>query len=191
MRLPHWLHGSEQAVNEQDLIPLHHLRVHLQVAGLLRRFKGTLRTTPAARDYLRPERHAALFAHLFRAWFRRLRLSYVDGAPDAPAFQQTVAFTLYRFQELAGDWRGTKELVRTCLLPIVREQLPVIRYGTGPDYLGGYLFDEAAVPLENRFLEALVNFGLARTEQPTSTLQFDRRRWRKTPLLDRFVSFEW
>ncbi len=114
----------------------------------------------------------------------------MDGGPEAPAFQRAIAFTLYRFHDLAADWRTTDDLVAACLLPVVRSQLPVRRI-TDLDGTYGFDDDEATVPLECRFLHPLVDFGLARADVPPDPRDYRRRRWRKTELLDEFVRFEW
>ncbi len=190
MRMAERLPGEfDMGRNEQDLFPLHHLRILLQATGLLRRWRGTLRLSRAAERLLDPARRGPLFAHLFRGWFRSLNLAYVDGAPEAPAFQGAIAFTLYRFHDLAADWRTTGQLAADCLLPIVRSQLPVRRSTDPTGY--SYEYDEARTPLECRFLHPLVDFGLAEVDPPADPLDFRGWRWRKTGLLDRFVRFEW
>lgn len=191
MRTPEYWPGLFAHVrNERDLMPLHHLRILLTVAGLVRKLRGELRVTRRGRELSAPERRGALYVLLFRTWFREFNLAYVDRAASAPGLQAMIAFTLYRFRELAGKWRTTAELTRLCILPSERAELPVVRVGAADDP-NGLTLDEAAVPLETRFLRPLVRFGLARTEDPPAPLKFDRRRWRKTPLLDRFVRFEW
>jgi hypothetical protein len=91
-----WL-TEAQVPKEEDVRPLHLARVLLELAGFLKRRKGTFSRTKRGDALSTPERAGALFATLVRVHFRQLNLSYLDGAPPAPAFQHTIAYTLHQF----------------------------------------------------------------------------------------------
>ena len=80
----------------------------LELAGLVRRRKGAFQATRKARELLEPGRAGELFTLLFRTHFRTFNLAYVDRAPEAPEFQRTIAFSLYRFARVGGDYMSKR-----------------------------------------------------------------------------------
>lgn len=173
------LHRWNEVVNEQDAFPLHVLRVLLQEAGLLALRKGTFRATRMAERLLAAERAGQLLALLFRTHFRVLNLAYLDGAAEAPGFQDCVAVALHRFGVLEPAWRTPEEMVGELLLPSVRSEIPV---------RGSY--DPAALVLRTRLLDPLEGFGLAELrESPGPTPHLPTRHYRRAPLFERFLSF--
>lgn len=174
------LRRFHRVVNERDAFPLHVLRVLLQEAGLMARRKGRFRVTRRAELLLERGRAGALLAQLFRAHFLNLNLAYLDGAPEAPAFQDCVAVALHRFGAAGERWRRPRELVPELLLPVVRDQIPEA---------DGW--DRAALILRSRLLDPLEGFGLAEVrEQPGEHRHLPLRRYRKTPLFDRLLQFD-
>lgn len=166
--------------NEEDLEPLHRTRVLLDVAGLLQRRSGKFRATRRGDRLAAAERAGALLALLVRAHFTRLSLAWLDRADEAPAFQRCIGYTLYQFAQHGGEWRTPAELKERIVLPAVREE---IREWRGVDTL--------ALILETRFLRPLERFGLADTRRVPREdgPALERFAYRKTPLLDRVVSF--
>lgn len=179
-----------KVVNEQDARPLHVLRVVLVQAGLVKTRKDAFSLTRHGEDLRSEDAAGALFARLFHTYFRRFNLAYGDRYPEAPELQHTLAVSLYRFGEV-GDWFSPRRAVAEIVLPVVRQRVP-----PGPerhDLLPGLV--------EHRFLERLVDFGLAetrnarnereRTEFPewAAALPGGLRLYRKTPLFDRFLTF--
>ncbi len=172
-----------KVINEHDAGDVHHLRVLLDLAGLIKRRKGRFTITRRGADALSPHRAGELFALLFRTWFRKLNLAYLDAMPEAPAFQNTVAFTLFRLGQVAGDWRESAGLARDVVLPTILDEIP-----RALDSDDG--FDRLPVMLETRVLDPLAGFGLAEVrEEPGRTKWLPRRFYRKTDLFDRFLAF--
>ncbi len=177
------IHRHNKVVNEHDARAVHLLRVLLDVAGLIRRRKGSFRITREGRAALPPERAGELFALLFRAWFRTLNLAYLDMLPEATGFQETVAFTLFRFGQVAGDWRESGDLAREAVLPTILDEIP-----RALDTDDG--FDRLPAMLASRVLNPLVELGLAEVrEEPGPTTRSPRRFYRKSDLFDRFLEF--
>lgn len=195
-----------KVINEHDVRPLHILRILLYGARLLRRWKGTLRTTKLGESLAAEERAGELFAILFRTHFRRFNLAYLDMVPETHEFQHTVAYSLYRFGQLADDWRRPEDFAESLVLPAVRQGLPPRE-----------LYDPLAIIVEMRLLRPLVDFGLAdeRIDEPAKGDEEDGRRrgneeaddedgespvpqlpyvipvhrYRKTALFDRLLTF--
>lgn len=169
-----------RVLNEADVRPLHTLRVVLELAGLVRRTKGAFRATRRAERLLPPEAAGRLLALLFRTFFRELNLAWLDRANEAHAFQETVAFALYRFGVVAGEWRSPEELAGELCLPSVRDAVPA-----------GERHDSLALILEMRFLDPLEGFGLAELrEECGESRRLPRRFYRKTKLFGWFLDFE-
>lgn len=177
-----------KVINEQDAWPLHELRVVLVRAGLVKKRKGAFTLTRRGAELLDEEAGGALYARLFRTFFRRFNLAYLDGYPEAREFQDTLAVSLHRFGEI-GDWLSPRRAVSAILLPVVRQRVPP--HANGFDPLPGLV--------RRRFLDPLVDFGLAeeriaeseeeRADFPDWMPPGDRRLYRKTPLFDRFLTF--
>ncbi len=79
-----------KVINEDDVRPLHVLRILLYQARLLRRWKGTFRVTKHAESLLGEERAGELYAVLFRIHFRRFNLAYLDMVAETYEFQHTI-----------------------------------------------------------------------------------------------------
>lgn len=173
------LHRYNKVVNEHDASPLHTLRVLLDLAGLIKRRKGAFTITRRGEELLAEERAGALFAHLFRVQFREMNLAYLDRAPEAHGFQQTIAFSLYSFGRVGGEWSKPEGLAPRVILSAVRAEIPPDEY-----------VDRAALILETRLLRPLERFGLAETrEVPGRHPRVPDHEYRKTPLFDRFLRF--
>lgn len=167
-------------LNETDLWSLHVLRVLLELAGLVARRKGTWRVTGRGRELLADERAGELYARLFRTHFLELNLGYLGLGAEAPSLQETIAYTLYRFGEVATDWRSSDALEREILLPKVREEVPL-----------GPTLDLLPHLLQRRVLAPLEDLGLAttRTLHPLGR-DFTELVYRKTRLFDRVLRFD-
>ena len=166
--------------NEEDLARLHHARVLLEVAGLVQRRKGVFRRTRRGDQLAATERAGALLARLVRTHFRVFNLAYLDGAGPAPGFQYTIAYTLYRFARVGGEWRVPGELRGALLLPLVCDELAA-----------DTSYDRPALVLETRCLRPLERFGLAegREAAPAPGELLGRRAYRKAGLFDRLFRF--
>ena len=171
---------DRKTLNEPDAPSLHILRVLLEVAQLIARRKGTWRVTARGRGLLADERAGELCARLFRTHFLEFNLAYRGLGPEAPGLQQTIAYTLYRFGQVAEDWQSRDALVRQILLPKVRDEVPA-----------GGLVELLPFILRRRVLAPLEEFGLAasRTLHPLGRDDTELV-YRKTRLFDRLLHFD-
>jgi hypothetical protein len=176
----HWFEGRK-VINEEDVSPVHRMRILLEVAGLIKRRKGAFSLTRAGERLLDESRAGELFATLFRVHFRRLNLALLDGVGPVPGFQHTIAYSLYRFGRVGAEWHTPAELKTELVLPAVRREVPQERG-----------FDPLEILLENRLLRPLEGFGLAEVQElPREPGSWrDMHRYRKSPLFDRFLRFE-
>jgi len=168
---------EDMTINEYDLSPLHQLRVVLKLGGLIRKIKGMFHITRRGEAMLADEKAGELFVHLFKTFFVKLDLASLDGYPEMPEIQDTVAFSFYRLSRLAGDWNEGEELAGHLFLPVVRQWIPGARGIEGLCY--------------TRLYRPLDEFGLLALRDLPIEKPWDRHyEVRKTPLFDRLLKFE-
>jgi hypothetical protein len=145
------------------------------------RRKGGFRVTARAHELLEDRRQGELYTVLFDTFFREYNLAYSGFGPEWRGLQATFTFTLFGLSREASQWREPAELVRTVLLPAVREELGD---NTLPDWDSGLL--------ESRVLRPLCEFGLLdrNEETPADGTSTRRKIYRKTTLFDRFIRFD-
>ncbi len=168
----------QKVINEPDLLPLHFIRILTQAAKLSRTHRGKLLPTPLVRRMLAAEQHGPLQALLFHVALWHMNLAYFDGYPLDSWPQSEVGVILWSLSASAHDWLPRETLTRLCASPVI-----------------GVLesqWDFGSRAMEARILRPLVWFGLleSRTEPRSATDLVDRRLYRKTPPLDRFVKFD-
>lgn len=182
MRAPEdrWALPEPRVLNEEDVWLLHVVRLLLELAGLVKRRKGLFSLTRTGQRLAAEARAGELFATLFRVHFRRFNLGYLDNAPDVPEFQFSIAYSLFRFGQLGGDWMDRYDLAESIVLPGVGE-------GLTPDPM----YNPLPAIVESRLLRPLEGFGLAEVqeiERAPGELGA-RKAFRKAPLYDRFLCF--
>jgi len=169
-----------KVINEDDVFPLHVLRVVLTVARCIRLTKGKFRITGVGKGLVKESNAGDLYVLLFRTFFREFNLAYLDGSNENPGLQHTIAYSFYRLGKVAAAWCDPDELTDLILLDTVREQ---------PEQ--PYLEKEPTWQMKNRIVRPLVWFGLLeRRDLPRTELWRDEFEIRKSPLFDRFVRFE-
>ena len=174
-------HADRTVRNEEDVFPLHLLRILLELSGLIKRRKGFFSLTRAGERLSSDARAGELFTLLFVTHFRKFNLAYLDGVESLPSFQYTVAYALYRFGQVGVEWRPPLQLKADLVLPTVLDELPPGEY-----------HDSWEIVLNNRLLRPLEGFALAevRTLPRVAGEWRDRREYRKTPLFDGFLTFD-
>jgi len=167
-------------LNEQDLYPLHVPRVVLGLAGLLIRRKG-FRITRRGRELLDEARTGELFAELFRTHFRAFNLAYLSRGPEQPGIQRTAAVSIFLVGRHAADWSSPEVLAERVLLPDAVDRTD--------EY---YRPDTARWLVAARLLRPLRRFGLLEERLVGEGPEWQRTaEFRKAPLFDRFLRFEW
>lgn len=198
MRMPESYRGWQSYIKvtrEADVWPLEVLRVVLQLAGLIRKYRGAFQITRKGQALLDEAAAGRLFAHLFRSYFGKFNLGYLDIAEDDPWMQATVPHSLWMIDMLIEDWMDARTLYELILAEQDPERLVMeheLQEAGGPSYW---------VPrpwrlFERRVLEPLADFGLLETrvdpEMAPDPMRAhsEPRQVRKTPLFDRFIEFE-
>jgi hypothetical protein len=174
------LKASRKNINEDDSTPIHSVRVVLDLAGAIKRRKDHFSLTRKGTDYLPESRAGSLYAHLFRTFFQRLNLAYLDGMAENPALQSTLPVTFYRLVREGRQWSGMSALAEKTLHPAALEQPS----RASDAKLAIYQF-------EIRVVRPLAGFGLLETrEVETAWPYLKDLEARTTPLYSQFIRFE-
>jgi hypothetical protein len=184
----HWLprfredvRHYRKALNEEMVLPLHKLRAVLDIGGLIRRTKGSFRVTKKGKSMMPEGRAGALYALLFRTWFRKFNLAYLDYMAECSSLQDTIGFSLFMLARHAQTWQPIEKLPPTLLLPSVKREIPESQYG-----------DNEECMVRSRIVKPLESFGLLEGRYHSE----DRHSYnpphevRKTELFDEFLSFD-
>ena len=163
---------------ERDIWELRLLRAMVQDAGLVEPGARALKATALGRRMLEPGSLGALQALLFQALFWRTDLSLSMGwlVRRVPGRwpQHDIGPILWALSGVAGEWHGADTLVVSCTDP----ETPA------PHGLTGW----PAPLFASRVLVPLCWFGVLEWREIQD--MHDVRRWRKTALYDRLLSFD-
>lgn len=166
-----------KVINEPDFLPLHFVRHLVETAGLVRRRKGYLKSTPTGRQVLEDPARQALQALLFHVALWGIDLGYLGRGLHGDWPQRDAGILLWSLSVAANDWESSLRLTRMCTIPI-----------------NGVLeaqWDSGSMAMEARILRPLWWFGLLEYRQEKGAgHRFEASHfYRKTPLFDRFLSF--
>jgi hypothetical protein len=172
-----------KVINEQDVWPLHLVRVICQCAGAVALRKKRFRLTKAGRALLPDDRAGALYRRLFLAYFRKFDLLYDFRFREAPGIQHTMAVILWRLDTVARGWAPVQGLAPNVLLPGVLEQMRqamVSPYDKEEWILAGYV------------LNPLLRLGLIeRRKGGEGSHVTEEDSIRVTALWRKFIGFAW
>ena len=162
---------------ERDLWELHLLRRMVQEAGLIERGTRTFELTAPGCRMLDAGNWGALQALLFRLFFWHMDLSLFVGwlARRVPGRwpQNDIAVVLWALGGVADEWQNADTLAVSC---------------TNPENPAPHGFrGRPAMLFVSRVLVPLCWFGVMEWREMQE--MFDVRRWRKTGLFDRLLSF--
>jgi hypothetical protein len=167
-----------KVINEPDFLPLFFVRHVVEAGKLLRRHKGHLKIAPTGRQMLEEQNQGALQAVLFHLALWRLDLGYLGRGLHHGWPQHDIGIVLWSLSIAANDWQTPERLTRMCTIPI-----------------NGVLessWDTGSHAMEATVLRLLRWFGLLDYKQGDITERRLEKRhfYRKTPLFDRFLSFD-
>ena len=167
-----------KAVNEPDFFPLFLLRQLVEAGRLLRRGKGLLRTTPAGRRMLETADQGALQALLFHVAFWHLDLAPLGRGLLHNWPQRDAGVVLWCLSVAAAGWESRERLTRMCTIPV--------------NGVLDHPWDVGSWAMDARILRPLWWFGLLehRDEDVEGGRLEKRHLYRKSPLFDRFLSFD-
>jgi len=171
------LHAVNKVINEQDVFPLHIIRIILDLSGLLVLKKGVFSASNKGKQLLNDDQAGILYHVLFKAHFQLMNLDYLDRMPSMPGFQDTIPYSLFLFSKIGAGWKRTKDLARELLLPPVKAEMENTGF-------------EVHWFLSNRSFRPLEDFGLLeQRDLPDQQKRPGEDLVRKTTLFDSFLSF--
>ncbi len=176
------LHRYNKVIDEQDVRPLHLIRVVCYVAGLLRKYKKRWVVTKQGKALLGESEAGTLYARLFNVFFKQFNLSYLDRISETPGLQATVPYSLAMIGRLPGEeYHEIQGLPPLVLLPPVIEE-----FNDDPASYG-----DVEWLLTSRILGPLESFGLVEMKrQREGTFGGSETHVKKTPLFDQFLHFD-
>jgi hypothetical protein len=130
------------------------------------------------KEMLTEDRHRALQAILFHVAFWHAHLGYLGRGMHGSWPQRDIGILFWSLSIAAADWQTPERLTRLCTIP-VPEVLRASR-------------DTGSLTMEARILRPLLWFGLLehRAEKSSDGGFAGRRIYRKSPLFDRFLTFD-
>ena len=167
-----------KVINEPDFLPLYFVRHVAESIRLVRQYKGHLKITHVGRQVLEDPARQALQALLFHTVMWGIDLNYLGRGLHEGWPQGDVGVLLWSLSVSANDWQSSDRLTRMCTIPI-----------------NGVLeaqWDSGAMAMQARVLRPLWCFGLLEyRHEEVSGRSFEVSHfYRKTPLFDRFLSFD-
>jgi len=172
--------GADRVTREEDALNLHTLRIVLQQAGLIRKYKGAFRITKKGTSMLADAKAGELYALLFLTFFGKFKLSYLDHMPEYLLVQDTIGFSFYMIGTHAERWRDLDSLAERLLPPFVKEEINKEGFPQHAKWVA-----------DSRILVPLERFGLLEFHYEDDPALFGPRRdkVRKTPLFESFFAF--
>ena len=170
-----------KVINENDVWPLHLLRIIARQAGLIRKYKKKFVITKSGRSLLSEQKAGELFASLFNTHFRKFNLAYLDRLPEKPMFQAFFPILLYKLSQLSSStYYEIEKLPSLMIPPTLLKEIESERSWCTPD---SYLKMRVFRPLEK--------FGLLeiKLKVEKSFLYPEETHIKKTGLFDKYFRF--
>ncbi len=167
-----------KVLDEIDVWPAELIRCVAIETRLVRKDGKQLVLTVKGRKVLAADGAGDTMARLFEMVFWRINLGHWDGYPVPPWPQSDIGIIMWSLSHAAVTWQTSSRLARLSTVPVIG----VLEAAT----------DFAGAAIELRILRMLALFGLLDAEpepMPVNRL-LPARRYRKTDLFDRFVSFD-
>ncbi|MSU57168.1 MAG: hypothetical protein EXS35_03125 [Pedosphaera sp.] len=169
-----------KVINEQDIWPLHEVRLLTEYARLVARRNKRFVVTKLGRELLADGRAGELFRRLFLTYFRTMDLCYLVHVREQPEIQATLAITLWRLEQVAENWRAVKGMAGQILPPRVMTHLVSQQWGD---------FDTPDFFVCAYVLQPLLEFGLLERRRESEWQIEENDTVRVTPLFRRFIGF--
>jgi hypothetical protein len=117
-----------KVICEEDVFPLHVIRVILEFSKIIRKYKGAWSVSKKFEYLIEGEHAGELFKSLFYTHFRRFPLNYLDRLREETGFQYYVACPLYVLWKMERVWRPLPDLKTKLFLDHVLNEIPEHAY---------------------------------------------------------------
>jgi hypothetical protein len=178
------IHSVSKVLNEEDVFQLHIARVVSKFAGLIGLRKGQYSVRKKALPLLKEEAAGKLYRQLFLAYFNKFNLGYRHRyAPEIDWLQFEIRYVLKPLQDQGEHWIELDQLGQRLLHPMAFANLQ--------SDLSDSPFITPNTLIRIYFIDPLEEWGLVEVERDKDDPYYHTiKRIRKSPLLDRFISFE-
>ena len=170
-----------KVINEEDVFPLHIIKIVCGYAGLIHKRKNRILVTKKHQHLLSENKASELYHLLFNTYFTKLNIAYLDPLPEWGCIQETFAYSLYRIGKVACDYVNMEDLSDEILLPAVKTEVMAS--------LSQYMRMEWI--LASRIIRPLQSFGLLECSYGKTNWRTEIVKVRKTGLFDKFIKFKW
>ncbi|MBS3792971.1 hypothetical protein KGY77_10075 [Candidatus Bipolaricaulota bacterium] len=173
------IYEMNKVINEQDVPPLHILRVVLEVGDFLDLSGGSFQPTSKAISMLRPGRAGDFLKELFLTYFKEFNIAYFSRGKEWTEMQDTITYTFYQLSKYDENWHPKDEFIEPLIIHTIKK-----------------LADEDDWPSLDHYYSARVLKPLEKFELVESRLvgegEFYEKdeQYRKTSLYDRFIEFK-
>jgi len=176
-----------KTLNEQDVWLLHFIRVLLDLAGMIKKRKGSFYLVKKRAHFLKKENAGKLYRHLFSTLFKKMNIGYISNRDEVPLTQSLVPYMLFRLSELPKKWHSLEKLFIELVLPGMEQELWTQNYD------GSFRPDD----IYYLILSPLRYFGLIevkKVDDDSDKDLFAQRfgppdLYRKTELFEKFIEF--
>lgn len=169
-----------KVINEQDVWPLHEVRLLAEYGKLVARRNRRFAVTKLGRELLADERAGELFRRLFLTCFRTMDLCYLVHVREQPEIQATLAITLWRLEQVAENWRAVNGMAGQILPPRVMKHIVAQQQGD---------FDTPDFFVSAYVLQPLREFGLLERQRESAWHVGEKDTVRVTPLFRQLIGF--
>jgi hypothetical protein len=169
-----------KVINEEDVFPLHVIRIVCEEAKLIQCRKKKFIVTTRGKKLLSEENMGELFYKLFITYFRKFNIAYVDRFPALDSVQQTLGYSLCRLSQITDRFVDMVVLFEEIFLPAVKKEIREV--------LPKVTFVEWFV--ESRIVRPLREFGLLECRYSKEENR-EIESLRKTGLFDKYMRVEW
>jgi hypothetical protein len=170
--------------SEVDFEELHCTRLVVELAGLVRKYRGKFVLTRKCRDMLAKQNNGCLYLELFKAYTTKFNWAYRDGYPEAEIVQNSFLYTLFLLTSF-GDTERSQQFYEdkfVTAFPMALDLFPETSYSSTDEQARRVYFLRAL----DRFASF---FGLAELILESEELYRSKYVVRQTALLDRFLNF--
>jgi len=175
-------HGVFKVVGEGDVWPLEFVHGVCEYGKLIGKRRNRAYVSTKGRELCDDAKAGRLYRRIFLTLFRNFDLDFLSMYRETPLVQDSMAVILWRLQLVAREWVTAEQLPKEVFLNCVREQVQAV---------SPWPAVESDV-LRHEVLEPLVWFGLLECDQPLDPwLHQAEPKYRKTPLFDRFLTFNY
>jgi len=173
------IYELNKVINEQDVTPLHILRVVLEVGDFLEKSGGSFHPTSKAISLLRHGRAGGFMKELFLTYFKEFNIAYFSRGEDWTEIQDTITYTFYQLSKYDEDWQPEDQFIEPLIIHTIKKMADEDDWPS----LDYYYRVRVLRPLE-KF--ELVESRLVGEGEPHEKDE----EYRKTQLFDRFIEFD-